>query len=64
MTIDDLEVNLFDSSAVEFSNDLLEQLMKLHGGFNTDAMNEHQLFLEGQKDMLGKIIKYLIKVKP
>jgi len=62
--IDNLDINLCDNSAYEFSNELVAQLEILRDGFSTHAMSEYELFLKGQKLMLIEIIEYIKKVKP
>lgn len=54
--IKDLETNLSDSN---YANELLEQLKLCYNNFDTHAMTDYRLFKEGQKDMLGQIIKYI-----
>lgn len=59
MKIKDLDLNLTDSSAKEYGEELLEQLTTLSSNFDTHAMSERKLFLDGQLDMLNQIINYI-----
>lgn len=63
-TFDELETSFSDTSAKEFSQELLYELQKLENGWETFAMTDYSMYLSGQKDMLQKVISYLKKVMP
>jgi len=48
-------------TAQEFISELVNILKEEYTKFSTHSMNEHALFLQGQKDMLGQIIIMLEK---
>lgn len=47
---------LVDWDQVEYKNDLLNHLLVEYHNFSTHAMSDHQLYLQGQKNMLGALI--------
>jgi len=59
MRIEDLDLNIPDSSAKEYAEALLEQLQALNDDFSTHAMSDTVLYLQGQKKMLHSIITYI-----
>ncbi len=64
MTLSELELNISDNSAKEFSYELLQQLKLLFNNTDTHAMSEYELYLKGRKEMLQDVITYLKLVKP
>jgi hypothetical protein len=42
--------------------EIVDELTKFEANFDTHSMNDTFLFLQGQKDMLSKIILYLKKI--
>lgn len=52
-----LSVN--DNSKEEYQGDILNHLLVQYHTFSTHAMSDHQLYLQGQKNMLGGIILIL-----
>lgn len=59
-----LEVNISDNSAKEFSEQFLEQLEIWYDEQDTHAMSDYRLYLHSKKDMLFDVIEYLKQVKP
>ena len=64
MTIHDLSKNIsdhFNSSPGNLRNidEIIDELDRLHSNMDTHAMSDHELFLQGRKEMLGEVINYL-----
>lgn len=59
-----LEVNISDNSAKEFSEQFLEQLEVWYEKQDTHAMSDYTMYLQGKKDMLFDVIEYLKQIKP
>ena len=62
-TIKDLQkVRIFtDLNVEEYKEEIIDTLTKIHNNFDTHAMSEHTLYLQGQKIMLNEIIKFIKK---
>jgi len=50
-------------TAQEFISAFIDVLESNYKNFSTHSMNEHALFLQGQKDMLGQVITLLKQEK-
>jgi len=59
MKLKDAIINAGDNSVEEYKEDILVYLINLHAGMSTEAMSEHQLWLQGRKSMLGEIIEFI-----
>lgn len=64
MRVHDLNIGLPDTTASEFAEALLFELVSLQNGFSTHAMSDRTIFLQGKKEMLDEIIDYLKKAQP
>jgi len=63
MITENLNINLNTNSVDEYAVELLGELHNLRNQFNTSAMSERQLFLEGELSMLNQIINYIERTK-
>ena len=60
MDINELDINIADNDGtLRNINEIIEQLVLLYNNFDTRAMSNQTLFLQGKKDMLRSIITYL-----
>ena len=48
-----------DNSSCEMKEDLLRELRTHYNEFNTNAMSDYQLYLQGQKEMLSQVISFI-----
>ena len=55
----EVDINITDNSAKEFSQELITQLENVYNKMSTHAMSEYTLILQGKKQMLGEVINYL-----
>lgn len=62
MNIENLPVSIPDSNFYEGLKEIHDYLVLAHKRFDTHAMSDHALFLQGEKEMLGKVIVYLQRV--
>ena len=61
--VDLLDINITDNGEFHNLNEIISELENLRHQSSTQAMSDHQLFLQGKKEMLSDIIKYLKKLK-
>lgn len=55
----DMNINITDNSAKEFSQELILELENVYNNMSTHAMSEYIMVLQGKKQILGEIINYL-----
>ena len=48
-----------DRSLEEWKADVIPFLEKYYDDFSTHAMTDHTMYLQGQKEMLGQMIKFI-----
>ena len=59
----DLNINISDNDGtLRDIVEIIRGMAELYKNFDILAMSEHTLFLQGQKDMLGQIIGYLMRI--
>jgi len=61
---DRCEINLTDENVFAFQCDLMSELERELSQFNTTAMSDYKIYLQGQKDMLRQVVEYLDVLKP
>jgi len=59
----DLDINISDNEGtLRNVEEIITTMKKLHDTFDTHAMSDYKIYLEGQKDMLSDIIDYLGRI--
>lgn len=61
--VDLLNTNIADNGELHDLNEIISEFENLRHQSSTQAMSDHQLFLQGKKEMLSDIIKYLKKIQ-
>jgi hypothetical protein len=63
MKLADLNINVADNQGnLRDINEIINELQKLYDDFDTRSMNDHELYLEGEKNMISSIITYLKRI--
>jgi len=64
MNFDTSKLNILikDNGELHDLNEIIQELKKLEHCSSTKAMSDHQLFLQGKKEMLQDVISYLEKI--
>ena len=61
---DSLSINISDEGVLHNLYEIIEQLEILNDNSSASAMSDHQLYLQGKREMLCDIIKYLNRISP
>ena len=57
-----MSINIKEDNGLYDLTEILEELNTYNNSFKSIAMSDYQLFLQGQKEMLEMIIKYLTRI--
>jgi len=63
MKISDLNICIADNDGnLRDIDEVIEELQKLYDNYSTHSMNDHALYLQGEKNMILEIIRYLKRI--
>ena len=62
LKFEDLEINITEKFELYVLREIVTELERMLEHFDTRAMSDHKLYLEGRKSMLADIILYFERV--